>query len=149
MDKTLEPGASLADALARSAWAYPLLESLHIVGIALLLGNLVLLELRIWGRSPELPPLALARLALPLVLAGFALVAATGLAMFASRPAELLANPAFTWKLGLVAAAAANAALFHMRDGLERLDGWARAQTALSLGLWVGAIILGRWIAYA
>lgn len=148
MDKTLTAG-SLAEALGRSPWAYPLLESLHIVGIALLLGNLVLLELRIWGRSPELPVAALARLALPLVLAGFGVVGATGLLMFASRPGELLATPAFVWKLGLVTVAAANAALFHLRDGLRRQDSWARAQTVLSLGLWVGAIMSGRWIAYA
>jgi hypothetical protein len=139
----------LADALARSAWAYPALEVLHIVGIALLLGNLVMLELRVWGAAAQIPPRVLARLALPAVLGGFGLLALSGLAMFATQPAELLANRAFVWKLALVGVAALNAALFHLRDGLGRLDGWARAQTALSLGLWLGAIILGRAIAYA
>jgi hypothetical protein len=50
--------------------------------------------------------------------------------------------------MGLVAGAGLNAALFHARDGLGRLDALARAQTVLSLGLWIGAIICGRWIAY-
>ena len=51
-------------ALKTHAWAYPALEVVHIVGIALLLGNLVLFELRVWGFAAELPVQALARLAL-------------------------------------------------------------------------------------
>lgn len=135
-------------AIATHPWAYPALEVVHIVGIALLLGNLVALELRVWGLAAALPVAPLARLCLGLSLAGFGLVAASGLLMFASQPAELLANRAFTLKMGLVLLAAVNAAAFHARGGLRRLDGWARAQTALSLGLWLMVIICGRWIAY-
>jgi hypothetical protein len=135
--------------IATSAWAYPALEVVHIAGIALLLGNLVALELRVWGAASELPVPALARLSLGLALAGFSLAAASGLLMFASQPLELLANRSFVLKLGLLALAGTNAALFHARGGLQRLDTLARAQTLLSLGLWIGAIISGRWIAYA
>ncbi len=134
--------------IASNAYAYPVLEVLHITGIALLLGNLVLLELRLWGAAPELPLRPLARLSLRLVLAGFALVAASGLLMFAAHPAEMLGNRAFVLKLALVMLAGLNAAMFHARGGLERPDGVARAQTVLSLGLWLAAIICGRWIAY-
>lgn len=134
--------------LASHPWAYPALEVVHIVGIALLLGNLVLLELRVWGAAPALPLRPLARLSLTLVVLGFALIGASGLTMFASQPAELLSNSSFLWKMGVIACAGANAALFHARGGLARADGIARLQTALSLGLWLGAIILGRWIAY-
>lgn len=135
-------------ALASHPWAYPALEAVHILGIALLVGNLVLLELRVWGAVPELPLRPLARLSLTVALTGFCIVALTGLAMFSAQPGELLANRAFVLKMALVALAGLNAALFHARDGLARLDGLARAQTALSLGLWLGVIICGRWIAY-
>jgi hypothetical protein len=128
--------------------AYPALEVVHIVGIALLVGNLVLFELRVWGAGAALPVAALARLALTLSLAGFALAAASGSLMFASQPAELLTNRAFTLKMGLLMLAGTNAALFHARGGVARLDRVARAQTALSLGLWLAVIICGRWIAY-
>ena len=128
--------------------AYPALEVVHIVGIALLVGNLVLFELRVWGAGAALPVSALARLALTISLAGFALAAASGSLMFASQPAELLANRAFTLKMGLLMLAGTNAALFHARGGVARLDRVARAQTALSLGLWLAVIICGRWIAY-
>ena len=134
--------------VATSAWAYPALEVVHIAGIALLLGNLVALELRVWGAARELPVAALARLSLSLAVAGFGLAAASGLLMFASQPLELIANRSFVLKLGLLALAGVNAALFHARGGLQRLDALARVQTLVSLGLWIGAIIAGRWIAY-
>lgn len=134
--------------LASNPIAYPALEVAHIVGIALLLGSLVLLELRVWGAAPELPLRPLARLALTVTLGGFALVAASGLLMFATQPAELISNRALQLKLALVLAAGLNAAAFHARGSLERSDGLARAQTVLSTGLWLGAIVCGRWIAY-
>jgi len=134
--------------IASNPVAYPMLEIVHIVGIALLLGNLVLFELRTWGIGPALPVAPLARLALTLSLSGFALAAASGSLMFASQPLELLANRAFTLKMGLLVLAGSNAALFHARGGLNKLDRLARAQTALSLGLWLAVIVCGRWIAY-
>ena len=142
------PGFVGFRALAEHPWAWPALEAVHIAGIALLVGSLVLLELRVWGAAPELPVVALARLALAVTAVGFALVLLTGLAMFSARPLELLANGAFVLKMGIAMLAGLNAAWFHARGGLSRLDTLARAQTALSLGLWLGVIILGRWIAY-
>lgn len=129
-------------------WAYPALEVAHIVGIALLLGNLVLLELRVLGAAPALPLAALARAALALVLTGFGLAALTGLLMFASQPMELLANRVFTLKMGLVMLAGCNAAWFHGRGSLQRGDAMAKAQALLSLGLWLAVVTCGRFIAY-
>ncbi len=134
--------------LAALSWAYPMLEVMHIVGIALLLGSLVLVELRVWGLGAALPMPELARLALRLTLAGFVLAAASGLLMFSTQVAELLGNRAFVLKMGLLMLAGLNAAAFHARAGLGRRDRVARLQTALSLGLWLGVIICGRWIAY-
>jgi len=130
------------------AFAYPLLEVAHIVGIALLVGSLALFELRVWGLGAALPAVALARLALPLTLAGFVLAATSGLLMFASQPTELIANRAFVVKMGLVMTAGLNAAGFHARGGAARLDRLARGQTLLSIGLWLAVIFCGRWIAY-
>lgn len=134
--------------LQSSAWAYPALEVVHITGIALLLGNLVLLELRVFGWGAALPVRDLARLSLGLVLLGFGLAAASGLLMFFSQAAELLSNRAFTTKMILLMTAAANAGWFHARNSLHRLDAWARAQMILSTILWVAVIVCGRWIAY-
>ena len=134
--------------IATHPYAYPLLEVLHIVGISALLGSLLLLELRVWGLGAALPVDPLARLALPLTLAGFALAATTGSLMFASQPGDLIANRVFVVKMGLVMLAGLNAASFHARGGLARVDRVARIQTLLSVGIWLAVIFCGRWIAY-
>ena len=134
--------------LQTHTWAYPALEVVHIVGIALLLGNLVLLELRVFGRGAALPVADLARLSLSVAVCGFALAAASGLLMFATQPAELLSSRAFTLKMLLLMLAGCNAAWFHGRGSLAKLDGVARAQMLLSTTIWLGVVVCGRWIAY-
>jgi hypothetical protein len=69
-------------ALKQNAFAYPLLEVAHILGIALLVGNLVLLELRVFGRGADLPVKELAKLSLTIAVTGFCIAAATGWARF-------------------------------------------------------------------
>ena len=134
--------------LRAHVWAYPALEVVHIVGIALLLGNLVALEIRVWGGAAALPVKVLARLSLGIALGGFALAAASGLLMFATQPAELLANRSFVLKMGLLTAAACNAAWFHGRGSLDKLDLMARIQMWVSTAIWLGVVACGRWIAY-
>ena len=128
--------------------AYPLLEAVHIVGIALLVGSLAVLDLRVWGRGAALPLQPLARLALPLALGGFGLAGLSGSLMFAAQPQDMLANRAFVLKMSLVMLAGLNAVGFHARGSLQRVDRVARLQTVVSLGLWLAVIICGRWIAY-
>ncbi len=129
-------------------WAYPALEALHIVGIALLLGNLVLVELRVWGRGAALPMKDLAQLSLSLAVFGFGIALTTGALMFMSQAQELIGNRAFVIKMLLVMLAGVNAAVLHTRGGLSKLDGWVKAQTALSVLIWLCVVALGRGIAY-
>lgn len=135
-------------ALRGHPWAYPVLEVIHISGIALLIGNLVLIELRVFGMGAALAVQPLARLSLSLAGAGFGLAAFSGLLMFASQPAELLSNRAFTLKMLLLLAAACNAAWFHGRGSLDRLDITARVQMLASTLIWLAVVACGRWIAY-
>ena len=135
-------------ALKSHVWAYPALEIVHICGIALLLGNLVLFELRVFGLGKSLPIKALASLSLGIASVGFLLAAASGSLMFASQAAELLTNRIFTLKMLLLLAAGCNAALFHGRNSLDRLDVWARVQMGLSTLIWLAVVACGRWIAY-
>jgi hypothetical protein len=141
-------GIDFAASLLSSTWAYPALEVLHLAGVALLLGNLVLLELRVFGWGRALPVRELARLALTLAAVGFGLAALSGLLMFAAQAAELIANRAFTLKMLLLLAAACNAGWFHGRASLDKLDALARAQMVLSTLIWLAVLGCGRWIAY-
>ena len=141
------PG-TMFESLRSHAYAYPALEVVHIVGIALLLGNLIALELRVCGFASALPVQGLARLSLGLAGTGFSLAALSGSLMFASQPEELLANRAFTLKMLLLALAACNAAWFHGRNSMAKLDTLAKVQMLLSTLIWLAVIACGRWIAY-
>jgi len=140
--------SALAEAIRRSVWAYPLLETVHVAGIAALLGSVLLLELRVFGLGREVGVVPLARLVLPTALAGLACVALSGSLLFASAATEIAANPAFRVKLGLILIAGLNALLFHARGGLRGQDALARLQAAASLLLWLSVIAAGRLIAY-
>jgi hypothetical protein len=135
-------------ALKSSVWAYPALEVMHICGIALLLGNLVLLEMRVFGHGAKLDVKALASLSLGIAATGFLLAAASGLLMFSSQAAELLTNRAFTLKMVLLMLAGCNAAWFHGRGSLEKIDAVARIQMVVSSIIWLAVVVCGRWIAY-
>ena len=138
----------MLEALRSMPWAYPALEAVHIVGIALLIGNLVALEARVFGRAAALPVQGLARLSLSIALAGFAVAATSGSLMFATQPQELLANRAFQIKMGLLALAGCNALWFHGRRSLAKLDLLARVQMLSSTAIWLAVVFCGRWIAY-
>lgn len=135
-------------ALGAHPWAYPMLEVVHLLGVALLLGNLVLLELRVFGWGAALPVEPLARLSLSLAVCGFALAAVSGLLMFGTQPGELLANRVFTAKMALIMLAGCNAGWFHARRSLQLQDGTARALMTLSTVLWLLVLTCGRWIGY-
>ena len=137
------------EALKSHVWAYPALEVVHIAAIGLLLGNLVLLELRVFGMGAALPVKPLARLSLGLAATGFCLAAMSGLLMFASQPEELLANRIFTLKMLLLLVAGCNAGLFHARDSLTKMDIPAKVYMVISTALWLSVMACGRWIAYA
>lgn len=135
-------------ALASHPWAYPMLEVVHLLGVSLLLGNLVLLELRVFGLGADLPAEALSRLSLTLAGLGFVLAAVSGLTMFGTMPQELLANRVFTAKMLLIMLAGCNAAWFHGRGSLRKLDGAARALMGVSTVIWLLVLTCGRWIGY-
>jgi hypothetical protein len=147
---------SLSYAMRRQPWLYPIVEIVHIVGFAVLVGGVVLFDLRVlgFGRSIALQPLG--RHLLPWSFGSLLLVVPAGLMMFSAQPQELIHNPAFLLKLTLIAAAGLNALLFHagvyraaQRWGTEGpAPPLARFQALLSVLLWVAVICCGRLLAY-
>jgi hypothetical protein len=138
----------LAEAIRRSLWAYPLLEAAHIASFAVLIGSLLVLELRVLGVARAIDIVPLGALAARVALVAFAGAAASGALLFVSDAAEFAAHPAFRVKLVLISIAGANALVFHLRDGLRRLDAQARLQAVASLLLWLAVLVSGRLIAY-
>ena len=153
MDQTLAwlVGLPAAELLRSSAWAYPLAEIVHLVGLALLVGSVFVVDLRLMGAGRALPLQTLMRFVLPWTLASLLLVVPSGLLLFLAHAPELAANPAFRIKLALLMLAALNAWFFH-RSFNVRADtkSIARGRHAawISLALWLSIIAAGRLIAY-
>jgi len=85
--------------MRESLWAYPAAETLHIVGIALLYGSLMVVELRLLGLGRRIPVAHLARLTLPWTLTGFALAAVMGVGMFSAHASEFIDHRLFMLKM--------------------------------------------------
>jgi len=134
--------------LKTNPYAYPTLEVIHIVGIALVFGTLWVIDLRILGRMRMFDVNELARQILPWTLLGFALAAASGFTMFVSRVGDLIANPAFILKICFLFAAGANAAVLHARGPIVTTSLMTKSQAVLSVLIWLAVITCGRWIAY-
>ncbi|NBT84614.1 MAG: hypothetical protein EBT58_07175 [Betaproteobacteria bacterium] len=83
-------GLWLAQAMRHSLWLYPTVETLHLWGIGLLFGSVVLMDLRVLGLAKDIDFASLSRFAVPLSITGFCLAMITGLLMFtthaSSRP---------------------------------------------------------------
>jgi hypothetical protein len=138
----------LAHFIRTSSFAYPALEIVHIVGIALLFGTLWLVDLRVLGMGKTLEIKPLTRYVLPWTLLGFTLIVMSGSLMLVSRIQDFISNPVFIWKFSLIALAATNAAILHTRAGLDAPSRLSQFQAALSVCLWLSVITAGRWIAY-
>jgi hypothetical protein len=148
--------SALGVAVRDSVWLYPAIETLHILGLALLFGSIVLLDLRLLGASPSISIGALARHALPLTYLAFAVQVTTGFLLFASDASAIALNPAFRVKLVLIAFAVLNAIAFNFGpfrvsrtvSASEPSSAGVRVFAAASILLWVGVVICGRLIAY-
>jgi len=137
--------------LQTNDYAYPTLEVMHIIGIALVFGTLWIIDLRLLLRINALDKLdvqLLAKALLPWTIAGFLLAAMTGLSMFVSRIGDLISNPVFIIKICLLFTAGTNAAILHARGPLDGENVTTRIQAGLSILIWMMVITCGRWIAY-
>lgn len=143
-------GTPVARAIDEVEWAFPVIESIHILGMALLAGAIAAVDLRVLGmglRSRTVPELA--RELQPLTLAGLGVMLVTGPLLFSTDPIRYSTNPAFVFKMrALLAAVAVHIALLcgaaRSRKPIMR---WGKPMACLSLALWVAAICAARWIA--
>lgn len=134
-------------AYLRSArWGYATVNAVHILGIALLIGAVVPMNLRLLGwHGKALDSGALIRVLRPCVIVGLILAAATGLLLFSVQPTDYLALTVFQAKLALIALGTA-AALWGSR---RTLPAHPRTHALVSLACWIATLVCGRMIAFA
>jgi len=138
-----------------SAWGWPIVESLHFIGLSMLIGSVGVFDLRLLGVASSIDLAQLHRL-VPLGVDGYLLNVMTGFMFFTSAPDQYLYNPAFQLKLLFMVAAGLNMISFYQTTGraihMETIPPHIRAANrnfaAVSLLCWAGVIICGRLITY-
>ena len=144
-------------ALHESIWAYPIIESVHVLTLCLFLGLTVMLDLRLLGVTMVRAPASevVGRL-LPWTMAGFTVMVVTGALLFFAIPVKTYLNVFFRIKVAFLVLAGLNAAVFQ-RTISRSMDRWdidavpplrARLTAVVSLVLWAGIVVAGRMIAY-
>jgi hypothetical protein len=137
-----------------SLWAYPAILTLHTVGMTMLVGASVAIDVRLLGFVRELPAAPLRKL-FPLMWIGFWINAVSGSALFIAHATEKAVQPVFYAKLGCVAVAMATAVLMRRRLVAAAIPSPAgqpssstRTLALTSIVMWAGAITAGRLMAY-
>ncbi|KRB85185.1 DUF6644 family protein [Noviherbaspirillum sp. Root189] len=146
----------LGAAMRGSLWMYPIVEIFHIIGFSVLVGSIVMFDLRILGLSKDIPVTAMARHFVRWSLLSLLFVIPAGIMMFTAHPGDFIANKIFLLKLTLIGLAGINAVLFHLGvyrhvanwNALVTAPKLARAQAMLSLVIWIAVISCGRLLAY-
>jgi len=149
-------GTGLAEWLRSSAWGYPAVETIHILGIAVLVGTAVAFDVRLLGFSSRLPLDAVARFLLPCARGAFFVAALSGVVLFSMQATTFAVQPLFYFKMGTIAVAVINTSIFH-RGVFRSVSRWnesartpvaARIAAVVSLVGWTTAVICGRFLAY-
>ena len=154
MDATLAAleGTAVAESLRFSRWLYAAVNAVHILGIALLVGATVPLDLRLLGVWRSVPRRDLVRVLTPVAGLGLAVAIGAGVLLFAVRAREYAEVEFLQVKLGLVAAGILSTLALHRAHGAF-LETASEARLAvhavISMTCWIGALACGRLIAFA
>ncbi len=159
--------SALAESQAREAAVYllgnvpglpPIAQSLHILGIAVVMASIVMVNLKFLGLAvPSQNVSEMIRRLMPWTWWALLLNAVTGLLFVVARPNRYFFNPVVGWKFSMLVPAVALAVIVH-RLSTREAGYWeqssrrrisARVIAAVSLALWIGVVLAGRWIAYS
>lgn len=142
----------VAQTLRGARWSYAAVNAAHILGIALLIGAIVPLNLRFLGLWRSVPHQALTRVLIPVAAVGLTLAILAGLLLFSVRAREYAGIGFLQAKLALIAIGLLSALALHRAHGdlLETAsDRRLAVHAAVSLLCWIGALACGRLIAFA
>ena len=143
--------------IAESTWAFPTLETLHVIALVTVLGTIFVVDLRMLGlTSNKFAVTKTANDTLPLTWGAFVLATITGLLLFVSKASSYVINPYFLWKMAMLALAGLNMMYFHFITW-RTVDHWDRDASmpvsvkiagGLSLFFWLLVVFFGRAIGF-
>ena len=147
-----------AQAISQSAWMFPAAETIHVIAIALVVGSITVLDLRLLGISWNRRPITeIAGEVLPWTWISFSVAAVAGVVMFVSAAGKYIVDLPFQLKFVLMFLAAVNMAVFH-RFTYPGVAQWdrnvsppraAKIAAALSLVFWIGVVTCGRLVSFS
>ena len=145
--------SALGTAIRNSQWLFPVIEAVHLLGLALMGGLVLLVDMRLMGLAmPRKPVAALAREIQPWLIAALAVMLTTGLMLYTSEPMKLYYNGAFSMKMGFLSSAIVYT--FTVRRAVLAADAsrvgpvWGKLVALVSIALWAGVGIGGRAIGF-
>jgi len=148
---------AVAVSIRDSLYTFPVLESIHVVGLALVFGTIAILDLRLLGvASTDRPVSRLMADLLKWTWAAFAVTALTGGLMFSTNALVYFHNTFFRAKMILLVLAGLNMLVFEL-TARKTIDRWDRESTTpssakvvatISLVIWIGVIVAGRVIGF-
>jgi hypothetical protein len=145
-----------AVAIAESAWAFPIIEIIHVFSVCLVVGSIAIIDLRLLGIASVTYSIRdLTGKVLPWTWTAFGTAACAGSLMFSSKASQYAVNPAFRLKMLFLALAGMNMLTFHLITA-RTIANWdhgkaptpARVAGALSLILWITVVACGRWTGF-
>ncbi len=140
----------------RHEWVWPLCETLHYLGLSLLLGTVGLFDLRVLGMAKGIAPRAIHRL-IPWGVAGYAVNVLTGIVFFFGHPDQYFYNDAFRFKALFMMVAGLNILLFYstrLSDDMKSVSPGGRAGLIIklvagtSLSMWLAVLVCGRLLTF-
>ena len=149
--------SGLATTIRNSLYLFPLIESVHVIGLTMVFGTILIVDLRLLGvASTRRPFTTIASDVLKWTWLAFAVTATTGLLMFVTNAGTYYHNAYFRAKMALLVLSGVNMLAFELtarrsvhtwdRDAAAPAAG--RAVAAVSLVVWIGVIVLGRWVGF-
>ena len=144
---------TIGQAIRESLWLFPVIESIHLLGLAMIGGALLVVDLRLLGFGLTHQPVAqLARSAHPWLVGSLAVMLTTGISLFLSESIRCYYSPPFWTKMELLLVAILFTFTVRRKVALadEKRVGpiWGRVVAFVSLALWFGVGFSGRWIAF-
>jgi len=149
--------SSVGVAVRESTWLFPTLETVHVISIALVVGTIAIVDLRLlYVASRRRAASELIKEVLPWTWMAFASAVLTGGLLFASAAVKYANNGPFQLKMLLLLLAGLNMAVFHRHTG-RRISQWdrgplipaaARLAGGISLAIWIAIVVMGRWIGF-
>jgi len=129
----------------------PAVQTVHILSIAIVMGSIVMIDLRVLGFAvPSQNPGEMIRRLMPWLWVALTLLFLSGAMFVVTRPARYFANPVFKIKFALlIPAIVLSALLAYLHRKPPTSQAAVKSIAALSLVLWTGVVLAGRWIAYA